>query len=90
MGLAELHTDDEVSIPGYKLVKQKFMEKPQGAQSKQGGGGGLAVFVKNDLQNIVKVVPNTNEDSIWIKLNSHTCTRRYFYWYILHESHPQN
>ena len=30
---------------------------------------GLAVFVKNYLQKSVQVIPNKNEDSIWIKLN---------------------
>ena len=31
--------------------------------------GGVAIFVKNDFQDAVKVIPNTNKDSIWIKIN---------------------
>ena len=27
LGLAELHTDEEISIPGFKLIKQKFRAK---------------------------------------------------------------
>ena len=66
VGLSELHTDEVVSLPGYTLMKQNFREKYHKGPKI---GGGLAVFVKNYLQKSVKVIPNKNEDSIWIKLN---------------------
>ena len=63
IGLTELHTKEVVSIPGYKLLKQKFREKYHKGPKISGG---LAVFVKNYLQNAVQHIPN--EDSIWIKV----------------------
>ena len=33
LGLAELHTDEEISIPGFKLIKQKFRTNQQRAQN---------------------------------------------------------
>ena len=70
VGLAELHTNEEVSLPGYKLMKQKFREKQHKGPKISGG---LAVLVKNDLQNSIQVIPNKNEDSIWIKLKQNKC-----------------
>ena len=46
-------------------MKQHFKEKHKGPEI----SGGLTVFVKNYLQKSVQVIPNKNEDSIWIKLN---------------------
>ena len=66
MGLSELHADEVVSLPGYTLMKQNFREKHHKGPKISGG---LAVFVKNYLQKSVQVIPNKNEDSIWIKLN---------------------
>ena len=65
VGLVELHTESEPTIPGFKLIKQKIRKKlykgPKIA-------GGLAVFVKNEISHMVKCVPNDNNDSIWIKI----------------------
>ena len=65
VGLTELHTDDEVFIPGFKLIKQKIREKSHKGPKV---GGGIAIFVKNFLQDSVHLVPNKNEDSIWVKV----------------------
>ena len=65
VGLAELHTSEEASLPGFKLVKQKFRKKCHKGPKISGG---IAVFVRNDLQDSVEVVPNKNEDSIWVKI----------------------
>ena len=65
VGLAELHSDQDVSIPGFKCVKQKIREKKfKGPKI----AGGLGVFVKTGIDHLVQVVPNKNDDSIWIKL----------------------
>ena len=70
LGLAELHTDEEISIPGFKLIKQKFRAKTSKGPKI---GGGIAILVKTYLQDIVQFVPNKNDDSIWIKVKqSHT------------------
>ena len=66
VGVAELHTSNEVNIPGFKLIKQKFREKNHKGPKISGG---LAVFVKEFLADSVVLVPNNNEDSIWIKVN---------------------
>ena len=65
VGLSELHTNDTISLPGFKLIKQQIREtKHRGPKI----SGGLALFVKNDLQHAVTEVKTKNEDSIWIKI----------------------
>ena len=60
LGLAELHADNKLSIPGFENIKQKNRGPKM--------HGGIGVFVRNELSHIVQYVPNNNEDSIWIKL----------------------
>ena len=70
VGLAELHVDKEVYLPGYKLLKQKIRKKfHKGPKI----GGGLAIFVKEKFEHLVQVIPNKNEDSIWIKIKKEFC-----------------
>ena len=65
VGLGEIHADKEVSIPGFKSVKQKIREKKfKGPKI----SGGIGLFVKREISHIVQAVPNKNNDSIWIKL----------------------
>ena len=64
VGLAELHTSEEASLPGFKLVKQKFRKKCHKGPKISGG---IAVFVRNDLKDSVEVAPN-KKDSIWVKI----------------------
>ena len=65
LGLAELHADKELSIPGFKSVKQKIREKKfKGPKI----AGGLGIFVREEIDHLIQVVPNNNDDSIWIKL----------------------
>ena len=65
VGICEIHSEGEVSIPGFKSKKQKIREKifkgPKIA-------GGVGVFVREELDHLVDVVPNDNKDSIWIRL----------------------
>ena len=65
VGLAELHTNDKISLPGYKLVKQKIRTKKHKGPKI---AGGLALFVKHEIDYLVQLIPNDNEDSIWIKI----------------------
>ena len=61
VSLTELHTEEkDLFIPGYRLLKQKIRKKTHKGPKI---GGGIAVFAKEDL-----CVPNTSEDSIWIRL----------------------
>ena len=65
VGLVELHSENEPSIPGFSLVKQKIRKKLHKGPKI---AGGLAVFVKEEFSHLVKCVPNNNNDSIWIKI----------------------
>ena len=65
LGLAEIHSEEKVFVPGFKLIKQKIWEKKfKGPKV----AGGLAIFVREELVPFVQVIPNTKENSIWIKL----------------------
>lgn len=67
IGLGELHAEREVSVPGFISIKQKIRTKkflgPKIA-------GGIAVLVREEVKDLVQVLENSNEDSIWIKINS--------------------
>ena len=66
VALSELHTErKDLFIPGYKILKQKIRKKEHKGPKI---GGGIAVFVKENLLDLAHVVPNTNENSIWIKM----------------------
>ena len=63
--LSELHTHETVSIPGYTLVKQKIREEKHNSKKISGG---IAIFIRNEMEKYIKYAPNTCEDSIWIKI----------------------
>ena len=66
IGLGELHAEGEVSIPGFINKKQKIREKKfKGPKI----AGGIGVFVREEIDHLVQVVGNSNEDSIWVKIN---------------------
>ena len=66
VAISETHTQNkDLSIPGYTLVKEKIRVKQNKGPKISGG---LAVFVKDYLYRSVHVVPNTNENTIWLKL----------------------
>ena len=55
MGLAELHADKELCIPGFKSLKQKIREKKcKGPKI----AGGIGLFVRNEIAHLVQAVPN--------------------------------
>ena len=67
VGIGELHAEGEVSIPGFVNVKQKIRTKKfKGPKIP----GGIAVFVREEIYHLVKVVENKNEESIWIKISN--------------------
>ena len=65
VGLGEIQSEGEVSVSGFVCKKQKIRgTKFKGPKIAEG----LGVFVTKDMEHLVQVVPNKNEDSIWIKL----------------------
>ena len=68
--LAELHCDKELSLPGYVSIKQKIRKKLHKGPKI---AGGIGIFVKEECKHLVKVLPNQNQDSIWIRLKKEDC-----------------
>ena len=65
LGLGELHAEGTVNIPGFINIKQKNRKKEfKGPKI----AGGIAVFVREEVKDLVQVLENENEDSIWIKI----------------------
>ena len=66
VSISELHTEDkDLFIPGYQLLKQKIRNKTHKGPKICGG---IAIFAKDDIFDLTHVVPNYNENSIWIKI----------------------
>ena len=65
--LSELHTHDTISLPGFILKKQKFREKRHRGPKI---GGGIALFIKQNISNSFALIPNKNSDSIWVRTKS--------------------
>ena len=64
IGISELHTENVISIPGFYRKKQKFrVKKHKGPKI----GGGIAVFLRQNIANNFQLIRNDNVDSIWIK-----------------------
>ena len=57
--LSELHSEKEVSLPGFISVKQKIREKTHKGSKISGG---IGVFIKDKLKNLVQALPNSNQD----------------------------
>ena len=64
IGISELHTKNTISIPGFYLKKQKFRTKKHKGPKI---GGGIAVYVKQNIANNFRIIPNDNVDSIWLR-----------------------
>ena len=64
VALSELHTKTNISIPGFHLKKQKFRPKVHKGPKI---GGGIAVFLNQEVASNFRLIPNDNVDSIWIK-----------------------
>ena len=64
VAISKLHTKNNISIPGFYLKKQKFRPKVHKGPKI---GGGIAVFVKQEIANSFRLLPNDNIDSIWLR-----------------------
>ncbi len=67
IGLGEIHSEGEVSIPGYVSKKQKIREKTSKGPKISGG---IGVFVREEISHLVRVVENKNLDSIWVRIKN--------------------
>ena len=59
IGLGELHTQEDIDIPAYHLIKQKNRRRTH---------RGVAVLVKHDILGICNSEKKSNENSIWISI----------------------
>ena len=67
IGLGEIHSESEVSIPGFVSLKQKIRDKKTKGPKI---AGGIGVFVKEEILNSVSVAENKNIDSIWVRIRN--------------------
>lgn len=65
VALAELHSAEEVSLPGFISIKQKIRKKIHKGPKIAGGVG---VFVKKEIYDMIQFMPTSNPDSIWIRI----------------------
>ena len=65
IGIGEIQSQKEIDIEGYISKKQKFRDKTTKGPKLSGGVG---VFVKKHISHLVELMPNDNDDSIWILL----------------------
>ena len=67
IGLGEIQSEGKVDIPGFKCMNQKIRGKislgPKIA-------GGLGVYVRKEVIDLIELVPNSCDDSIWVKIKS--------------------
>ena len=76
--ISELHTNKTISIPGFSLKKQKIRDKKHAGPKLSGG---IAVYVKHDIANNFKIIPNDNIDSIWLKTVGSTGENHFGFYY---------
>ena len=70
VALSELHSEEELSLPGFISIKQKIRKKVHMGPKI---AGGIGVFVKEKYVGIIVLLPNKNPDSIWIKIKKESC-----------------
>ena len=87
IGLGELHTQEEIAIPGFHLVKQKFRKKKHKGPKISGG---IAVLLRSDISHITKIEQNKNEDSIWISMKQNECKRKCYFGFYYCSPQKQN
>ena len=64
IAISELHTKIYIQIPGFHPIKQKFRPKNHKGPKI---GGGIAVYLNQEVASNFRLLPNDNPDSIWIK-----------------------
>ena len=70
VALSELHSDKELSLPGFESLKQKIRKKTHDGPKISGG---IGIFIKEEVKHLVQLLPNENQDSIWIKIKKEAC-----------------
>ena len=70
VALSEIHSDKNLSLPGFISIKQKIRKKLHGGPKISGGVG---IFVKEDVEHLIQLIPNENQDSIWVKIKKELC-----------------
>jgi exonuclease III len=70
VALAELHSEKKLSLPGFMNIDQKIRDKTHKGPKI---AGGIAIFIKNEYESLIKVYPNKNPNSIWIKIEKEKC-----------------
>ena len=70
VALSELHSDKELSLPGFIRIKQKIRKKLHKGPKI---AGGLCIFVKEDCEHLVQLLPSENQDSIWVRIKKEKC-----------------
>ena len=75
--ISELHTNNVISIPGFCVMKQKFRPKNHKGPKI---GGGIAVYISQELAGNFRLIPNENVDSIWIRSKGSDETVLGFYY----------
>ena len=64
IAISELHTKVNIAIPGFLLKKQKFRPKNHKGPKI---GGGIAVFIRQEIEKNFRLIPNDSVDSIWLR-----------------------
>ena len=77
IGLGELHTEEDIAIPGFHLSKQTKRKKVHKGPKI---AGGIAVLVKHDIMDSFNIEKNNNENSIWVSLTENS---EKSYWVLL-------
>ena len=67
IGIGEIHSQNEISIPGFVSIKQKIREKTTKGPKL---AGGIGIFVRGEVSHLVKEIENKNPDSIWVKVKN--------------------
>ena len=57
VALAELHSDHELSLPGFVSLKQKIRKKLHKGPKI---AGGIGIFVKETHKHLIQVIPDEN------------------------------
>ncbi len=70
VALAELHSEKQLSLPGFINIKQKIRTKSHKGPKISGG---IAIFIKNKYEDMIEPIPNKNPDSIWVKIKKEKC-----------------
>ena len=76
IGLGELHTEEEIAIPGFHLVKQTKRKKVHKGPKI---AGGIAVLVKHDIMDSFNIEKNNNGNSIRVSLTVKSYFGFYYY-----------